>query len=87
MLNKLRDEIHQNAIDHGFYDTDEDRQILVKLMLIVSELGEACEAYREGRTSDLPLFHRQKTLAKDSNLNPNIIFNMDKRNPLLQVGV
>lgn len=51
MLNELRDKIHQNAIDHGFYD-DENINIPEKLMLIVSELGEAMEAYRKDYYSD-----------------------------------
>jgi NTP pyrophosphatase (non-canonical NTP hydrolase) len=48
MLNELRDTIHENAKAHGFYD-DEKVNIPEKLMLIVSELGEAMEAYRSGK--------------------------------------
>jgi len=51
-LNELRDAVHKNAVDHGFYDIDTSmlnrHNVLEKLMLVVSELGEACEAYRKG---------------------------------------
>jgi NTP pyrophosphatase (non-canonical NTP hydrolase) len=42
----LQRDIHQNAIDHGFWEASED--IPTKLMLIVSELSEALEEYRDG---------------------------------------
>lgn len=45
MLNELRNEIYLNAIKHGFY-AEKEINIPEKLMLIVSELGEAMEAYR-----------------------------------------
>jgi len=51
MLNELRDTIHENALAHGFYD-DEKINIPEKLMLIVSELGEAMEAYRNNYYAD-----------------------------------
>jgi len=51
MLNELRDKIHENAKAHGFYD-DEKVNIPEKLMLIVSELGEAMEAYRNNYNAD-----------------------------------
>jgi NTP pyrophosphatase (non-canonical NTP hydrolase) len=52
MLNELRDTIHENAKAHGFYD-DENVNIPEKLMLIVSELGEAMEAYRDNYYADM----------------------------------
>ena len=51
MLNELRDKVHENAIAHGFYD-DANVNIPEKLMLIVSELGEAMEAYRKEHYAD-----------------------------------
>ncbi len=57
MLNELRDKIHQNALDHGFYD-NEKVNIPEKLMLIVSELGEAMEAYRNDKYADLEFFNK-----------------------------
>jgi NTP pyrophosphatase (non-canonical NTP hydrolase) len=55
-LNQLRDTIHKNAVDHGFYEIDTSmlnkHNVLEKLMLVVSELGEACEAYRKGHYTE-----------------------------------
>ena len=51
MLNELRDKVHENAVVHGFYD-DDNINIPEKLMLIVSELGEAMEAYRKEHYAD-----------------------------------
>jgi len=45
-LNELRDELHQLAVEKGFWKASDD--VPTKLMLIVSELGEACEADRHG---------------------------------------
>jgi NTP pyrophosphatase (non-canonical NTP hydrolase) len=44
-VNKLRDEIHENARAKGFYDNE--REIGTLLMLIVSEIAEAMEADRK----------------------------------------
>jgi NTP pyrophosphatase (non-canonical NTP hydrolase) len=46
-LNALAGRIFNNAKSHGFHPDFEN--IPEKLMLIVSELGEACEALRIGR--------------------------------------
>lgn len=45
-LNQLRDEIHANAKEKGFFD--KKREVGTMLMLIVSELAEALEADRVG---------------------------------------
>lgn len=42
----LQRAVHQNAVDHGFWEASED--IPTKLMLMVSELSEALEDYRDG---------------------------------------
>lgn len=42
--NKMAEEVHQNAVDHGFYGAVPS--IPERLMLIVSELAEALEEYR-----------------------------------------
>ena len=57
MLNELRDKVYINAKNHGFYD-NEKVNIPEKLMLIVSELGEAMEAYRNEHYSDISTFER-----------------------------
>jgi NTP pyrophosphatase (non-canonical NTP hydrolase) len=46
MLNDLAKEIHQNAIDHGWWE--KDREFGSLLMLMVTELAEAMEEYRNG---------------------------------------
>jgi len=48
-LNKLRDEIHENAKNKGFWDSPRETGTL--LMLCVSELAEAMEADRKNRYS------------------------------------
>lgn len=47
-LNELAAEIHQNAVNHGWWETQREAPEI--LMLCVSELAEALEEYREGRT-------------------------------------
>jgi len=51
-LNQACREIHEAAIEKGF----EPQPVPTNLMLIVSELGEACEADRKDRHTKLPLF-------------------------------
>jgi NTP pyrophosphatase (non-canonical NTP hydrolase) len=46
-LNELRDEIHENAKNKGFWDSSRETGTL--LMLCVSELAEALEADRKGQ--------------------------------------
>ncbi len=45
-VTKLQQEIHRVAIEHGWWDRD--RSIGEVLMLAVTELAEAMEAYRDG---------------------------------------
>lgn len=53
-LKKLVKETHDMAKQKGFWDGE--RNIGEKLMLIVSELGEALEAHRTNRFADLKKF-------------------------------
>ena len=57
-LNKLRDEVHENAKNKGFWDKERETGTL--LMLCVSELAEAMEADRKDRYADLELIEKDK---------------------------
>lgn len=46
MINNVRDAVHQNAVDHGWHDTK--REAGTMFMLMVSEISEALEEYRNG---------------------------------------
>lgn len=43
---QLQEQIHRTAVEHGWWD--QSRPIGEALMLIVTELAEAMEAYRDG---------------------------------------
>lgn len=49
MINKLRDEIHQNAKEHGWWE--EERSFGEIIALCHSELSEALEEHRNGKTA------------------------------------
>lgn len=57
-LNQLRDEIHANAKEKGFYDNP--KEIGTLLMLVVSELGEALEADRVGSFCDFSEYEKYR---------------------------
>jgi len=45
-IGKLQEKVHRIAVEHGWWDNE--RSVGEALMLIVTELSEAMEAYREG---------------------------------------
>ena len=49
-LNEYRDECHKTAVEKGFWEAD--KTIAVKLMLIVTEIAEAMESYRENNRAN-----------------------------------
>lgn len=56
MLNKLRDEIHQNAVEHGWWE--EERSFGDIIALCHSELSEALEEHRNGFEAT-EIYHRR----------------------------
>lgn len=50
-INKLAKVIHENALNKGFWQRENN--VGEKLMLIVSEVGEACEADRNDRYAEI----------------------------------
>ena len=54
MINELAQEIHKNAVSKGFYE--EEKDTATWLMLIVTEVAEACEADRKDRFADWEAF-------------------------------
>lgn len=52
-LDKLADELHQTALEKGFWDTKVDANfVLAKLALVASEVSEVLEAYRKDMGSE-----------------------------------
>lgn len=74
---ELSRDIHQTAVDKGWWDAD--RNIGEVLMLIVSEVAEALEEWRNGRSPDevyyatkinIPLPHLPVRTSEPSTLKP-----------------
>ena len=67
-IKELIKQAHENAVEKGFYPEGEEKNIGELLMLIVSELGEALEAHRNNRFSDIKKydeFFNAKFYSKD----------------------
>ena len=86
-LNQLRDEIHANAKEKGFYDNP--REVGTLLMLIVSELAEALKAdmvnyfcdfrkYEKYRKEAFELKHKQETDVEFMPRSPSSIQSSEK---------
>lgn len=57
-LNQLATEIHENAVNHGWWDyppRERSIEIPTKLMLVVTELSEAMEELRNGSIDGIRL--------------------------------
>lgn len=65
-IKELIKEAHDNAVERGFYPEGKEQNIGEKLMLIISELGEALEAHRCGRFADWESYERGNQQLKDS---------------------
>jgi NTP pyrophosphatase (non-canonical NTP hydrolase) len=78
-LNQLRDEIHANAVKHGFYDFErsipngglveeaEHAFFAMRITLIHSELSEALEADRNEKSANLKAFDKAMLELKEEN--------------------
>ena|ERR1700746_3109298 len=51
-LSEFQRDCYKNSVDHGWWEGADDRIIPEKLMLIVSEISEALEVYRDGRHNE-----------------------------------
>jgi len=57
-FNDLSKSIHDNAVAKGFYEVINDHTPFEKLMLVVTEVSEAVEAYRNGKVTTGPLIFK-----------------------------
>jgi len=62
MLNTLRDKAHKNAVQKGFW---KEVNIQRALALVISEVGEAVEADRQGKTPCVDGYYQLKNSTKD----------------------
>lgn len=70
-ISEVQKEIHETAREKGFYDRPVN--IGEKLMLVVSELGEAVEAHRKNKFSETKTFltNREKLANSEYNNSQN----------------
>lgn len=55
--NELRDKIHANAVEHGFWENNPSPEHF--LCLVISELMESVEAHRKSKHADLNSFEKR----------------------------
>ena len=60
-LNKLASQIYEGNAEKGFWDgsskdVKDKKEVALKLMLIVSELGEAMESHRKGKFANIEMY-------------------------------
>lgn len=48
-INGLADKIHRNAVVHGWWDTVDGQKFPARVMMVVTELSEAVDEYRNQR--------------------------------------
>jgi len=65
MLNELAKEIHEINCEKGFYD--QDPGLAKQMLLIVTEISEACEADRSGHHADREEYDRLQSSDMDRN--------------------
>ena len=66
-IRELCKEAHENAVRHGFWNEEHD--IRHYLMLVITELAEAVQAYRKGRFADRDEYEkmvRERGCAEDT---------------------
>lgn len=69
--------VHENSKAHGFWSDPDNQNIPTKLMLIVSEIGEAMEEFRDGNVHLIDLEANNKPIGFTSELADAVIRIMD----------
>lgn len=59
-IKKMMKEIHQTAVEKGFWEDKETKNMGELLMLCVSELGEALEAHRKDKFANIKQFNAER---------------------------
>lgn len=64
-LRDLQKECYRIAKDHGFHDKDMEKSFVESCMLVVTEIAEAVEAYRDGEAPNQIIYRADKPLKPD----------------------
>lgn len=78
MINELAKQIHQNAVDKGFFE--KERNIGEMLCLIHSEVSEALEAERTGSYADIGYYENKCAEFPDNELRNKTLFETQIKN-------